>query len=124
MHEILLSIGSNIYAKANIDKAKRMLHHIFPEINFTPTIINMPGEGLYPYPFRNALAMFQSDLTSKEIIEKVKRIESALGRTPQDKEIGKVVIDIDVLKYDDEILRPSDYERNYVQYLMNKFESA
>lgn len=118
MHTILLSIGSNIYAKNNIDKAKRMLLHYFPDIVFTSSVLSEPYEDKYIYPFRNILATFQSDLSPAEIIQRVKLIESAVGRSPRDRHSGKVVIDIDLLKYDDAILRPADYERRYVQELL------
>ena len=61
-------------------------------------------------------------MSQEEIIDKIKQTERAIGRTPKDKYLGKVVIDIDLLKYGEEILRPQDYEREYVQQLLAIFD--
>ena len=41
MFKILVSLGSNIYSKQNIDKARRMLAHYFPDVIFTPAVITI-----------------------------------------------------------------------------------
>lgn len=121
MQTILLSIGSNIYSKNNIDKARRMLSHTFPDIAFTQHIMSEPHEEKYLFPFRNILGVFQSELSPEEIIGKLKLIEHAMGRSSKDKDSGKVIIDIDLIKYGEEVLRPEDYQRSYVQELMEAF---
>lgn len=122
MNTILLSIGSNRYAKTNIDKAKRMLTRLFPGIIFTPPILTEPDDEKYSFLFRNVLAKVDTELMPEEIIEKIKQTERAVGRSPRDKYLGKVIIDIDLIKYNDEILRPQDYQRDYVQQLLSAFE--
>ena len=119
MVKILVSLGSNIYSKQNIDKAKRMLVYSFPDAVFTDFIITATSSEKYVFPFRNVLAVFHTELFPDDIIRKLKSIEQAMGRHSRDKETGKVVIDIDLLLYGDLILRPEDYEREYVQQLLN-----
>ena len=121
MVKILVSLGSNIYSKQNIDKARRMLAHYFPDVIFTPAVITIEDSEEKTFPFRNVLAVFNSELPHEEIIQKLKSIEYAMGRQPKDKESGKVIIDIDLLQYGDEILRPEDYEKEYVQALLTQF---
>ncbi|SRR5690554_776242 len=121
MSTILLSIGSNTFAKTNIDKAKRMLSFIFQDIIFSEPILSEPDDDKYKYLFRNILASFETDMSQEEIIDKIKQIERAVGRTPKDKYQGKVVIDIDLLKYGEEIVRPQDFEKEYVQQLLTTF---
>ena len=120
MFKILVSLGSNIYSKQNIDRARRMLAHYFPDIVFTQSIITTVNDEKHLFPFRNVLAVFHSDQPAEKIIQKLKLIEFAMGRQPRDKEEGKVVIDIDLLQYGDDILRPEDYERAYVQALLTQ----
>jgi 2-amino-4-hydroxy-6-hydroxymethyldihydropteridine diphosphokinase len=100
-----------------------MLAHYFPDVVFTPSIITTATDEKYSFPFRNVLAVFYSDLPSEEIVQKLKMIEFAMGRQPRDKDTGKVIIDIDLLQYGDEILRPDDYERAYVQALLTRLIS-
>jgi 2-amino-4-hydroxy-6-hydroxymethyldihydropteridine diphosphokinase len=123
MITILLSIGSNTFAKTNIDKAKRMLTRQFPNIVFSDPILTEPEDDKYSYLFRNILAKVETGMLPDQIIEKIKQTERAVGRTPKDKYLGKVVIDIDLIKYGDDILRPLDYEREYVQQLIGTFDT-
>ena len=98
-----------------------MLSYIFPEIIFSEPILSEPEDDNFKYLFRNILASFETDMRQDEIIYKIKQTERAVGRTPKDKYQGKVVIDIDLLKYDDEIIRPLDFEKEYIQQLLANF---
>ncbi len=118
MSTILLSIGSNIFAKTNIDKAKRMLTRLFPDIVFSQPILTEPEDKKYSFLFRNVLAKAETDMSPGEVIDKIKQTERAVGRSPKDKYSGKVIIDIDLIQYNNNILRPDDFERNYVQQLL------
>lgn len=118
MNRILLTLGSNTFAKTNIDKAKRMLTFLFPDIIFSEPILTEPEDDRYSYLFRNVLAVVDTDMRPEEVISKIKQTERAVGRTPRDKYVGKMVIDIDLVKYGETILRPEDYEREYVQHLL------
>ncbi|HHU26726.1 MAG TPA: 2-amino-4-hydroxy-6-hydroxymethyldihydropteridine diphosphokinase [Bacteroidales bacterium] len=122
MSRALLTIGSNTFAKTNIDKAKRMLTFLFPNIIFSDPILSEPDDDRYSYLFRNILAVVDTDMPPEEIINKIKQTERAVGRTPRDKYVGKMVIDIDLVKYGDAILRPKDYEREYVQHLLGTMD--
>lgn len=118
MSTILLSIGSNTFAKTNIDKAKRMLLFLFPDIVFSEPILTEPEDDKYAYLFRNVLAKANTEMSPEEVIDKIKQTERAVGRTPRDKYLGRMIIDIDLIQYDSRILRPQDYERDYVQQLL------
>ena len=122
MSTILLSIGSNTFAKTNIDKAKRMLLYLFPNIVFSDPILSEPEDDNFKYLFRNILACFTTDMNLDELISKIKLTERAVGRTPRDKYQGKVIIDIDILMYGDDVIRPQDLEKEYIQQLLAIFE--
>ena len=118
MHKIILSIGSNTYAKRNIAEAKRKMEAVLPKIRFSEIRMSKPYGKKYKRSFLNLLAVFESDKTAGEICSRVKKIESEMGRKPEDKEKGRVIIDIDLVRYDDSILKPKDFERSYVQDLL------
>ena len=122
MSTILLSIGSNTFAKTNIDKAKRMLSYLYPDIVFSQPILSEPEDENFKYLFRNILACFNTHMSQGEVLDKLKQTERAVGRTPKDKYQGKVVIDIDMIKFGDEILRPQELEKEYIQQLLANFE--
>ena len=118
MSTILLSIGSNTFAKTNIDKAKRMLSFLFPDIVFSEPILTEPEEDKYAYLFRNVLVKANTEMSPEEVIDKIKQTERAVGRTPRDKYLGRMIMDIDLIQYQGRILRPQDFERDYVQQLL------
>ena len=122
MSTILLSIGSNKFAKTNIDKAKRMLLYLFPNIVFSDPILSEPEDDNFKYLFRNILACFTTDMNLDELNSKIKLTERAVGRTSRDKYQGKVIIDIDILMYGDDVIRPQDLEKEYIQQLLAIFE--
>ena len=45
-----------------------------------------------------------------------------MGRLPSHKKEGKVIIDIDLIKYDSDILKPDDFRRNYMQQLLEEIK--
>lgn len=121
MYKIIISLGSNSYSKLNIDKAKRMLSFSFPDVIFSSSIISLSDDEDAKFPFRNAIGVFYDDIPVKELHKKLKSIEYALGRQPKDKDMGKVIIDIDLLQYGDVIIREEDIKKEYVQALLKEF---
>lgn len=120
MYKIIISLGSNSYSKLNIDKAKRMLSFNFPEITFSRSIISLSDDDSNVFPFRNAVAVFYDDIPIKDLMRILKTIEFAIGRQPKDKEVGKVVIDIDLLQYGDVFVREDDIDKDYIQTLVKE----
>jgi len=98
-----------------------MLARTFPDIIFSTEAMSPACGEKAVLPFRNILAKFHSELTPKEIIDKLKMIEVAVGRSPKDKYLKRVIMDIDLVVYGEEVLRPDDYEREYVQQLLSTF---
>lgn len=120
MYQYILSIGSNTYAEKNIKKACLLLSEQFEKITFSNVCISKPYGLIYRREFHNIIAYFTSKLLPDEINKIAKNIEKQMGRMQSDKAKGRVIIDIDVICKDDEILRPEDYNREYVQKLLPK----
>ena len=118
MHSFLLSIGSNYNTLNNIAVVKELLLRYFTDIYFTQTSESEPIGKNYSDRFVNMLATFQSEHHLDETIKILKQIEQEMGGTSEDKKHGKVIIDLDIIAYDDNIVRPTDYYRTYVQYLL------
>lgn len=118
MHKVLLSIGTNTNTRFNLNRAKSILQTDFPSIQFTNDIESKAYGEIYKGLFLNTLGYFESDLHKNDLILHFKNIEKIMGRTPKDKSKGKVIIDIDLIKWDNEIIKPNDFERSYVQDLM------
>ena len=105
MHKCIICIGSNYNRKENLLLARRRLVDLFPTIRFTSEQETRPLFFRSPALFSNQVAMFFSEL---------KAIEQSAGRRPEDKKEEKVSLDIDLLSFDDRVLKPEDLKREYV----------
>lgn len=114
-NQVLLSLGSNQDSERNIRCAARLLDEYFERITYSEPVYTDPvGTGL-PGPFLNQVAMACTGDTPEEITKVLKQIERRLGRTPESKISGHIPIDIDLLQWNDRILKPADLEREYVR---------
>lgn len=80
------------------------------EAVYTKPIGCCPGGSLY----LNRVAIARSPLGVAELNALFKRIEQAVGRRPEDKANGRIAIDIDLIQWNDEVLKPDDLRREYV----------
>jgi len=57
-------------------------------------------------------------MVKDEIVMRLKIIEKSMGRKPNHKVEGKIIIDIDLIKLDNEVLKPEDFKRSYINELL------
>ena len=113
-HTCILCLGSNFYRIAHMAYAQRELKKHFPTIRFSEEMeTEAIGTGFLS-PFHNQVAHFTTRLSTEEVRAILKGIEQSQGRLPKDKANGIVKLDIDLLIYDDGILKPKDLERKFV----------
>ena len=72
------------------------------------------GSGFHS-PFSNQLAKFSTTLSPDSVRDLFKELERRSGRIPEDKAQGVVKLDIDLLVFDNKILKPEDMEREYIR---------
>ena len=105
--EVVLALGGNVSDKAaQIRRALAALDDQ-PEIALTAVsrLYRTPPWGKTDQDwFVNACAMARTSLKPEALLDRVKAIEAALGRTPSER-WGPRVIDIDLIAYDDLTLR-------------------
>lgn len=113
--KVIIGLGSNWKCEEHIDVAGRLLNVYFDKISFSETIytepIGMPQSNL----FLNQVAIAYTSRPMEEVKNILKSIEKQLGRTPQSKKQGVIPIDIDLLQWNDQILKPQDLERVYIR---------
>ncbi len=114
-NKAIISIGSNSDRSKNIKLTIEMIKKSYPEALFsTPDItdpIDLP-EGTKP--FLNLVGLLQTELSQTKFVEELKKIEKKVGRDKDDEEEGIIAIDIDLLEWNDEVLKPHDLMRPYV----------
>ena len=110
MNTAIVILGSNVDANENIDAAKERLSEYF-EIDLCSSRIDSDAVGEnYVAPFLNEAVKLYSDETAEETIAIFKQIETEIGRTPESKITGLVPIDIDLIFWNDNLMR-NDYNR-------------
>ncbi len=115
MHnKLIISLGSNLDSEMNISLANRLLCQYFQLITFSESVYTEPLDLPGSNPFLNQVAIAYSPLYADDIRSIFKQIESQLGRNSGSKFSGKIPIDIDLLQWNDEILKPSDLKRDYI----------
>ena len=114
MHSCLICIGSNYNRKENLLLARRKLTALFPSIRFTGEQETRPLFFRNPALFSNQVARFYTDADAERVVKELKTIEKEAGREKEDKKREKVCLDIDLLVFDNRVLKPEDLKRVYI----------
>lgn len=122
-HFVLLAIGSNFQQELNMQKAVELLLKAVPEIVFSRWVWTEPI-GVESPPFLNCLAYGQCSDDLLMVTNTFKTIEVLLGSTKEARLRGEVAIDIDLLQWDFQKVRPADWERPYVKMLWKELKNV
>ena len=120
-HHCLLCMGSNTDRLKHLSEARKALTATFPDVCFGRLMeTEAIGSGFYS-PFSNQLASFTTTLLPDAIHAFFKQLERCSGRMPDDKAKGIVKLDVDLLMFDSEVLKPEDMQREYICKGMEDF---
>ncbi|WP_289712702.1 2-amino-4-hydroxy-6-hydroxymethyldihydropteridine diphosphokinase [uncultured Muribaculum sp.] len=110
---IILSVGSNTKSSRwRVKNALKWLNGCF-YIKSASIVYSTPEISGRFAEYSNAVAIAYTHMSQPEIIKALKSYECHNGRTKSSKASGRVTIDIDLIAYDDSILRPKELNRNY-----------
>ena len=122
LHTCLLCMGSNIEPSSCLSAARSALLSHFPSIRFSKEMVTEAIGSGFLSPFHNQVARLTTPLSAEEVRAILKGIEQAQGRLPEDKANGIVKLDIDLLVYDETVLKAKDLEREFVIRGMEELE--
>ncbi len=121
MHEIIIALGSNTDdSHCIINKAINALNVAMVDIQPTRILDNESVDFIKECIFSNALVKGKCALELEEINNKLKEIETKFGRTKTDDAKGNIVLDLDLLKYDETILHERDWKKGYINVLLEE----
>ena len=121
-HTCLLCLGSNFEGIYHLKKAETALNRLLPDIYWGEIIeTKAEGETIGLDPYQNRLALLHTSLGIDDLKELFKQIEKENGRTKESKKNGVIPLDIDLLTYDNHILKPKDLEKEYMKQLSARF---
>lgn len=111
----ILCLGSNCDGINHLNRAENELNFLFPGMEWGQIIQTAPEDIANPSPFFNRAARMKTSLNKEQLTGILKRLEQSHGRTPEKKAMGLIPLDIDLLCYGEEILKPADMEKHYVK---------
>lgn len=100
MTPIYISLGSNNEPEYHLREAIRQLQFCFAELRVSP-VYETEAVGFAGDNFLNCVAEAQTDESPEAVQQRLKGIESAMGRTPTEKGFVSRGIDLDLLLYGD-----------------------
>lgn len=113
LKSVVVCIGSNVNCQ-NVRSAIAWLKHTLyftdcSSIYSTPPV-NEPG-----MPYDNAVVIGHTELSIDQLNNLFKDYELDEGRTPESRKLGIVPIDIDIVIYDNRVIREWDFRQNFFQ---------
>ena len=113
--KVIIGLGSNWKSEVHIQQANRLLMDYFEEIHFSEPVYTEPIGMSQSNLFLNQVAIAYTFRPIEEVKTALKLMEKQLGRTPQSKQQGIIPIDIDLLQWDNLLLKSDDLERDYIK---------
>ncbi len=75
-------------------------------------------------PYINCVAKARTELNIGEFDSYAKHLEVEFGRTPEARSRGDVPLDIDLVVYDEQIIKPKDFSRYFFSLGYNKLKDC
>ena len=113
-------MGSNENGRENLSVCRHLLESVFADIVFSDISITAPYGKVYTNDFTNQLAFAYTTKPIEEVLRQLKVFEQKMGRDARDKQTGVVIIDIDLVIWNDKVLKPEDMQRTYVAELLHR----
>ena len=119
--QVILALGTNVNQERNMKQVMQLLVDTWPDMKFTTPKWTQPI-GMPSALFYNCLAYTEVDESLEKLTEKVKNMERICGNTEAERSLNRIQIDIDILLYGDKKLHKDDWQRDYIQELMNEID--
>ena len=114
MNVAILSIGTNSSDKEiQMSNAIKHLEKMF-EKAVVSDVYEVPAHNGIDAPYLNSVMIVSSSMSMEDVNAQLKQWERECGRTPESKKQGIVPIDLDIVIWNNEVIRPVDYSRSYV----------
>ncbi len=107
-------MGTNINQLVHMRNARQYLQTLFQEVHFSTEAWTEPI-GIPSDPFLNCMGMGITTHGRNQIERALKQIQRKCGDSKGKRRLHQIVMDIDLLQYDDERVETEDWERDYIQ---------
>lgn len=113
--KVVIGLGANWNGEEQIKAADKLLKNYFNKISFSEGVYTEPIGMSQSNLFFNQVAIAYTSRPIEEVKNALKSMEKQLGRTPHSKQQGIIPIDIDLLQWNDQILKLQDLERAFIR---------
>ena len=111
-HYVIIALGSNVSSDF-LPRARELMGE-WLSVTAASDIIATEPIGMSSPDFHNQLLECTTSLALDDLTLRTKATEQSLGRQHGR---GIVTIDIDIMQYDDTLLHPDDWNREYIRKL-------
>ena len=121
MNIFQILMASNSEAEKHLAEARKILEKVFPNgIRFSEQLVSMAVDNQgFEEPqttaYLNALCLAYSELPMDSVQSILKGVETKMGRVRGVEGKGVIAIDLDLVVWNEAILRPRDVARTYYQ---------
>jgi 2-amino-4-hydroxy-6-hydroxymethyldihydropteridine diphosphokinase len=119
-HKFIVCIGSNTADSAEkIAEACCEISAIVDDFikSSTYSMPSFTGKGA---DYNNCVISGHTDKSLDEFTAYTKQIEQRFGRTAESKEAGVMPLDVDIMMWDENIIRPNEFDRPYFMQGLNQ----
>lgn len=115
MNKAIVGIGSNVVdARVRVEQCCKLLTSMVEEAKFS-FVYETEAVGTLPQPnYHNCVGVISTTRPFEEMKQALKDMEREAGRLPEHKAEGKVIIDIDIVVWNNEVIKPTDLTRTYM----------
>ena len=114
-NKVVIGVGSNIEPEKNISKAQSAIANQFNLLRTSSLIETEPIGFLEQANFLNCAFLIETELDSAALKSWLKDLENKLGRLRTDNKYGPRTIDLDIIVWNQKIVDPEVYERDFLQ---------
>ena len=113
MNNVILSLGSNSHDSN--EQMRRCIHWLQNTLQVTAksTVYRTAATNGKDADYTNAVVAVGTSMPIDQLNGLMKQYERECGRTPQSKSLGSIPIDIDVVIFNNQVIRPKDFAQPY-----------
>lgn len=115
----VICLGSNTDGEYHLAFARGILDRTFARIRWGEIVKTAPEGTENPAPYLNQAAVMETELSAEELKTLFKEIEKKCGRTPEGKQEGIIPLDIDLLTFGAQTMKPADMGKSYVRQALS-----
>ena len=115
MNEVVIALGSNIEPERNMERARAILSREHELVREAPAVRTTPRDFTDQPDFLNGAALIRTPLSRSELKQRLRAVESELGRVRGGHRQGPRTIDLDIVVWNGRVLDTHVYSWDFLR---------